>query len=185
MPLKELALQKKEQASPPELPPIHVDLVARHYDLNIAERAYVDSIATEKSGHCRRDFIPKNAKMVYRCPLDNCPNPRNHKGVPLNPNGLQRKFQSHLEQHHRSLNRSVMVSVYSHGKLRQQFHLRRPTLHPPHPIVHPQTTNMISPAQTTEQPGSSAKQDSQLKCASHNTQQSQQPGPLDDPQAPM
>ena len=81
--------------------------------------------------------------MVYRCPLKDCPNPRGPKGIPLNPNGLQRKFQSHLEQHHRSINSEVMVSVYSHGKLRQQFQLRKPAQHPQRKTQYPRQSQEL------------------------------------------
>ena len=133
LPHHELESQQEKIQCEGKPPTVHVDLVARHYDLTAAERAFTASLANERSGHSRHEFITPNAKTTCRCPLKSCPNPHNPgKGCPINPNGLKRGYQSH-----RDLRKEVTVAVYNQGRLRQQFHLTCPGRNPQRKVIRP------------------------------------------------
>ena len=132
----------------------------RRNNLSPSELAKMETIAKERGGHSRFDFVQPRARTVYRCPIPLDPNnpgpnrPSNCCNTPINPNGLSKTLKRHVDYAHAGLGRDVYVRVERFNSKSQNLFLARPTKQPQQrrgPYGQATMGNQESPEQTLQE----------------------------------
>ena len=135
--------QESEQSVPQT--PLMATMSARKNDMTQSEQAYVRSLTSEKGGHSRFDYVPPEARFIYRCPLKGCPNPHSTKGLPISSDGLRGKYHRHLARDHQDIETSINLRVKMRDGTEQFSEYPRPKKHIPRKRYRlPQQTTEIT-----------------------------------------